>query len=177
MLGFFGFSIFTIACATAKDTQTLMISRFFAGLFSASPVTLVPASLSDLFNNMHRGIAIASYTLAMFTGPYTAPFVAGYIAESYLGWRFVFYIPAFVSFFNTALLVLFARETYAPIVLVHKAALLRRPRSASDVFWMRLSTTSCWGIGCEFCTQEALRLLELFQGRPPECSLHDPLRA
>lgn len=126
VLGFFGFSIFTIACATAKDTQTLMISRFFAGLFAASPVTLVPASLSDLFNNMHRGIAIASYTLAMFTGPYTAPFVAGYIAESYLGWRFVFYIPAFVSFFNTALLVLFARETYAPIVLVHKAALLRR---------------------------------------------------
>lgn len=59
VLGFFGFSIFTIACATAKDTQTLMLGRFFAGLFAASPVTLVPASLSDLFNNIHRGIAIA----------------------------------------------------------------------------------------------------------------------
>lgn len=126
VMGFLGFSIFTIACATAKDTQTLMLCRFFAGLFAASPVTLVPASLSDLFNNMHRGIAIASYTLAMFIGPYIAPFVAGYIANSYLGWRFVFYIPAFVSFFNTGLLVLFARETYAPVVLVHKAALIRR---------------------------------------------------
>ena len=126
VLGFFGFSIFTIACATAKDTQTLMLGRFFAGLFAASPVTLVPASLSDLFNNIHRGIAIAMYTLAMFIGPYTAPFVAGYIAESYLGWRFVFYIPAFVSFFNTIMLVVLARETYAPVVLIHKASLIRR---------------------------------------------------
>lgn len=126
VLGFFGFSVFTIACATAKDTQTLMLCRFFSGLFAASPVTLVPASLSDLFNNVHRGIAIAMYTLAMFTGPYTAPFIAGYIANSYLGWRFVFYIPAFVSFFNTVMLVTLARETYAPVVLVHKAALIRR---------------------------------------------------
>jgi len=126
VVGFFGFSIFTIACATSKDTQTIMLCRFFAGLFAASPVTLVPASLSDLFNNTHRGIAIAMYTLAMFMGPYTAPFVTGYISYSYLGWRFVFYIPAFVSFFNVLLLITFARETYAPIVLVHKAGLLRR---------------------------------------------------
>ena len=126
VLGFFGFSIFAIATATAKDAQTLMLCRFFSGLFAASPVTLVPASLSDLFNNVHRGIAIAMYTLAMFTGPYTAPFIAGYIANSYLGWRFVFYIPAFVGFFNTLMLIVFARETYAPVVLVHKAAIIRR---------------------------------------------------
>ena len=126
VLGLFGFSIFAIATATAKDAQTLMLCRFFSGLCAASPVTLVPASLSDLFNNVHRGIAIAMYTLAMFTGPYTAPFITGYIANSYLGWRFVFYIPAFVGFFSTLILIVFARETYAPVVLVHKAAIIRR---------------------------------------------------
>ncbi|KAH8430246.1 MFS transporter [Aspergillus melleus] len=125
-IGTLGFSIFTIADATCKDTQTLMLGRFFAGLFAASPITLVPACLSDLFNATHRGAAIALYTLAMFTGPYTAPFIGGYTVTSYLGWRWALYIPAIVGFFNTLMLVCFARESYAPMVLVEKARLLRR---------------------------------------------------
>ena len=36
-IGMFGYSIFTIATATSKDVQTLMLTRFFAGFFSASP--------------------------------------------------------------------------------------------------------------------------------------------
>lgn len=126
LIGMFGFSIFAIACATSQDTQTLMLCRFFSGLFAASPVALVPASLSDLFNNTHRGIAIAMYTMAVFMGPFTAPFVAAFIAESYLGWRFTMYIPSFVGFFSLVMVAVFAKETYAPVILVHKAAILRR---------------------------------------------------
>lgn len=125
-MGMLGFSIFTIACATSKDTQTLMLSRFFSGFFAASPVALVPASLSDLFNNTHRGIAIAMYTMAVFMGPFTAPFISGFIASSYLGWRWTLYIPSFVGFFSLILMVFFSRETYAPVILVQKAAILRR---------------------------------------------------
>lgn len=126
IIGMLGFSIFTIACATAKDTQTVMLTRFFSGFFAASVIALVPASLSDLFNNHHRGIAIAMYTMSVFTGPFTAPFVGGFTAESYLGWRWTLYVPAFVGFFSLTLMALFAQETYAPVVLSHKAAILRR---------------------------------------------------
>ena len=126
LIGMFGFSIFSIACATSKDTQTVMICRFFSGFFAASPVALVPASLSDLFNNTHRGIAIAMYTMSVFTGPFTAPFIAAFIATSYLGWRFTMYIPAFVGFFAFVMLLIFSEGTYAPVVLVKKAAILRR---------------------------------------------------
>ena len=126
LIGLFGYSIFTIACAVSKDTQTLMICRFFGGFFSASPVALVPASLSDLFNNVHRGIAIAMYTMSVFMGPFTAPFIAAFISTSYLGWRFAMYIPAFVGFFCFVMLLIFSKETYAPVILVHKASILRR---------------------------------------------------
>ncbi|KAL4981219.1 major facilitator superfamily domain-containing protein [Aspergillus desertorum] len=126
LVGMLGFDIFTIATATAKDTQTVMLTRFFSGLFAASPIALVPASLSDLFNSHHRGIAIAVYTMSVFLGPYTAPFIGGYTAESYLGWRWTLYVPAIVGFFALGLLVIFAQETYAPIILVQKAAILRR---------------------------------------------------
>ncbi|BAE62327.1 unnamed protein product [Aspergillus oryzae RIB40] len=126
LIGMFGFDIFTIACATAKDTQTIMLTRFFAGFCAASVIALVPASLSDLFNNHHRGVAIAVYTMSVFTGPFTAPFIGGFTAESYLGWRWTFYIPAFVGFFSLILMALFAQETYVPVVLMQKAAILRR---------------------------------------------------
>ncbi|PYH89612.1 MFS general substrate transporter [Aspergillus ellipticus CBS 707.79] len=126
LIGMFGFDIFTIATAVAKDTQTLMLSRFFSGFFAASIIALVPATLSDIFNNHQRGIAIAMYTVSVFTGPFTAPFIGGFMAESYLGWRWTLYLPAIVGFFSLALIALFTRETYAPIILVQKAAILRR---------------------------------------------------
>ncbi|KAE8154107.1 Alpha/Beta hydrolase protein [Aspergillus avenaceus] len=126
IIGMLGFDLFTIACATAKDTQTLMLTRFFSGFCAASIIALVPASLSDLFNNHHRGIAIAIYTMSVFTGPFTAPFIGGFTAESYLGWRWTLYVPAIVGFFSLALMALFAKETYAPIVLAQKASILRR---------------------------------------------------
>ncbi|RDW74272.1 MFS transporter [Aspergillus mulundensis] len=126
LVGMLGFDIFIIATATAKDTQTIMLTRFFSGLFAASLIALVPASLSDLFNSHHRGIAIAVYTMSVFLGPYTAPFVGGYTAESHLGWRWTLYVPAIVGFFALGLLVVCAQETYAPIILVQKAAILRR---------------------------------------------------
>ncbi|OJJ02109.1 hypothetical protein ASPVEDRAFT_133435 [Aspergillus versicolor CBS 583.65] len=126
LIGMLGFDIFIIATATAKDTQTIMLTRFFSGLFAASLIALVPASLSDLFASNHRGIAISVYTMSVFLGPYTAPFIGGYTADSYLGWRWTLYLPAIVGFFGLALLVVFAKETYAPIILVKKAAILRR---------------------------------------------------
>lgn len=47
----FAFSIFNIAVAVAKDLQTIMICRFFAGFFGSSPLTVVPGALADMFDN------------------------------------------------------------------------------------------------------------------------------
>ena len=47
----FGFAIFNIAVAVAKDLQTVMICRFFAGFFGSSPLTVVPSVLADRFDN------------------------------------------------------------------------------------------------------------------------------
>lgn len=44
----FGFSIFNIAVATAKDVQTIFISRFFGGFFGACPLTIVGAVFADM---------------------------------------------------------------------------------------------------------------------------------
>ena len=51
IIGGFGFAIFNTAVAVAKDYQTLMICRFFGGVFGSCPLTLCGAILADMFNN------------------------------------------------------------------------------------------------------------------------------
>ncbi|KAJ5936563.1 hypothetical protein N7466_003013 [Penicillium verhagenii] len=126
IVGMFGYSIFTIATATSKDVQTLMLTRFFAGFFSASPIAIVPAVYADIWNNKTRGVGIAIFAMAVFVGPFASPFVGGFITSSYLGWRWTMYISSFMGFFAVGLCLVFLKETYAPAVLVEKAITLRR---------------------------------------------------
>lgn len=51
IIGAFGFAIFNTAVAVAKDYQTLVISRFFAGIMGSCPLTLCGAVFADMFNN------------------------------------------------------------------------------------------------------------------------------
>ena len=72
----FGFSIFAIAVATAKDLQTIMLGRFFGGFFGSCPLAVVAAAFADMFNNKIRGLAVAVFAATVFMGPLMAPFVS-----------------------------------------------------------------------------------------------------
>ncbi|KAK9329386.1 major facilitator superfamily domain-containing protein [Lipomyces starkeyi] len=126
LLGVFGFSVFNLGVARAYDLQTIMICRFFGGFFGASCLAVVPATFSDIFTNEWRGTALVCFSAAVFCGPLIAPVVGGFIVNSYLGWRWSEYITMIWGFFCFALIVLFVEETYAPVILVRKAAKLRR---------------------------------------------------
>ena len=122
----FGFSIFTIAVAVAKDIQTVMICRFFSGLCGSSPLAIVAAVFADMFSNEVRGLAVAVFSATVFMGPLIAPCIGGFITQSYLGWRWTMYISSFMGFLTFGLLLFYLEETYPPVVLINKAAELRR---------------------------------------------------
>ena len=126
LIGMFGFTIFSIACATAKDLQTILISRFFGGVFASSPLAVVAAVFSDMFDNKTRGQAVTVFAMMVFTGPQFAPFIGGFISTSTLGWRFTEYICTILGAIAFVLDVWGMEETYPPVVLVEKAAMLRR---------------------------------------------------
>lgn len=128
-IAIFGSSIFTIGCAASKDIQTLIICRFFGGLFGASPLCVAPAVLSDLYDSTYRGMAISVYALTVFGGPFLAPVVGGFTTASYLGWRWALYLPAILGFSDFLFLLLLSQETFTPCILSKKAALLRRQTS------------------------------------------------
>lgn len=126
LLSSFGFSIFAVSVAVAKDLQTVFICRFFSGFFGACPLTCVGAVFADMFNNRQRGLAITVFSMTVFAGPLLAPFIGGFIDMSYLGWRWTEYITAIMGFLGLGLSLIFLEETYPPVILVNKAAELRR---------------------------------------------------
>ncbi|KAJ5587148.1 MFS general substrate transporter [Penicillium hispanicum] len=126
VIAMLGFGIFNTAVAVSKDLQTLMICRFFSGVFGSSPLAVVAAVFSDIYDNRTRGVAIAMFSSTVFLGPLIAPFIGGFINMSYLGWRWTAYIPAFMGYAAFVMNLFFLKESYPPVVLVSKAAELRR---------------------------------------------------
>ncbi|ODV88684.1 hypothetical protein CANCADRAFT_127309 [Tortispora caseinolytica NRRL Y-17796] len=120
------FNCFIFGAATAKDLQTLMICRFFAGFFGACPIAVVGAAFSDVFNNHQRGYSTIVFAAAVFIGPMLAPIVGGYIvANESLGWRWTCYITGIIGSAAMVQMIFLVRESYAPIILSRKAANLR----------------------------------------------------
>lgn len=126
LISMFGFTVFEFAVATAKDLQTIMICRFFGGFFGACPVAVVAAVFSDMFNNRIRGLAITVFAMTVFTGPLFASTVGGFIVQSSLGWRWTEYLTGIMGASALVANIFFMHETYPPVVLIGKAAELRR---------------------------------------------------
>jgi MFS transporter, DHA1 family, multidrug resistance protein len=95
-------------------------------MFGAAPLAVVAAVFSDMFDNKTRGLAITVFAMTVFTGPLLAPFIGGFIVESYLGWRWTEWLTAIMGFAAFFLNLFFLEETYPPVILVSKAAELRR---------------------------------------------------
>ncbi|KAI5295866.1 hypothetical protein KEM52_006673 [Ascosphaera acerosa] len=125
LIPYFIAAIFSFGTATAKDIQTLEITRFFTGFFAAAPVTNTGGVMGDIWSPEHRGAAIVGYAMAVIGGPMIGPIAGGAIVQSYLGWRWTEYITGIMQFFFLILDVLIIDESYPPKLLVKKAQRLR----------------------------------------------------
>jgi len=164
VLGSFGMCLFQFAVATGKDLQTIMICRFWGGFFGACPLTIVAAVFSDMFDSKTRGLAVTVFAIMVFSGPLLAPFIGGFIETSYLGWRWTEYLTGIMASLAFVLNLFFLRETYPPMILVEKAAELRR-------------RTKNWGIHAK---QEEIEvnfseLIEKNFSRPIRMLLFEPI--
>jgi MFS family permease len=104
----------------AKNIQTLLILRFFAGSFGSAPLTNSGGVIADMFPASHRGLAMCIFASAPFCGPTLGPIVGGFAAES-IGWRWV---EGITTIFTGVLWIIgsiIVPETYAPVLLKTRA--------------------------------------------------------
>ncbi|KAG5636686.1 hypothetical protein H0H81_007147 [Sphagnurus paluster] len=131
----FLYFIFTLPSALAKNAATLVVARQIAGIAAAAPMSNVGGTISDIWAIEDRGMPMALFSGTLFLGPCLGPVIGGWIGQ-YAGWRWIYWVLFIfvgVSFFFT----LFIPETFAPIILKHKAAKLRK--ETGDPSWNTLA--------------------------------------
>ncbi|KAF4434158.1 MFS multidrug transporter [Fusarium acutatum] len=125
LIPYFIAAVFSFGTATAKDIQTILITRFFSGLFGSAPVTIVGGVMADIWAPHQLGNAIVAYGVTIVGGPTLAPIIGGALCSSRLGWRWTEYLTGIVMMAQLAVDLLVIDESYAPILLARKAHKLR----------------------------------------------------
>ncbi|KAI0319813.1 MFS general substrate transporter [Amylostereum chailletii] len=118
------FSIYTLmhlGGALGQNVATILVTRFLAGTFGASPLTNAGGAIADMFSPRDRGMATAIYATAPYMGPVIGPIAGGYISETNLGWRFTFWMMFMIS-------------AYAPVLLQRRARQLQEQSGGEKYF-------------------------------------------
>ncbi|EHY52108.1 hypothetical protein HRR83_003328 [Exophiala dermatitidis] len=116
---------FVGATAGCKNIASLLVFRFLAGTFAASPLTNSGGVIADLFSTNKRGAATCLFAVAPFMGPVLGPIIGGFITIT-IGWRWV---QGFCCIFIGVVAIvgtILLPETYGPVLLRRKARQLSR---------------------------------------------------
>ncbi|KAB8228984.1 MFS transporter [Aspergillus alliaceus] len=119
------FLVFNIACAVSTNLAMFTVFRLIVGLMACTPLTLGAGFIYDLMPPQHRARALTIWTMGPLLGPVLGPVIGGYLAEG-AGWQWVFWLVTILSGVLTIACSAFVRETYAPVLLIRKAAALRK---------------------------------------------------
>lgn len=81
--------------------------------------------LGDVWRTEERGLSISLYTLITLLSPTLGPLLGGFITQ-YSSWRWTFWSISILGGVIQLAATLFLRETFPPVLLGRKAALLRK---------------------------------------------------
>ncbi|KAF4459860.1 polyamine transporter 4 [Fusarium albosuccineum] len=104
------FLVFMVAAGFAKSITTLVICRFFAGIFASPNINNASATILDYVEHRHRGASLGIYYSLPSLGSTLAPLIGGFIIRS-KGWRWTQWVAIIVTV-AFYIPVLFTRETY-----------------------------------------------------------------
>jgi DHA1 family multidrug resistance protein-like MFS transporter len=92
--------------------------------------------IADIWPPVGRGPATSLFTASVFLGPVLGPIIEGFILQSGVSWRWIFWVMMIFAGVCTLLIIPTLPETYAPVILSKKARRLRRqdPDLNKDVY-------------------------------------------
>lgn len=113
-------TVFGAASIGSQNIQTLLVLRFFAGVFGSSSIVNSAGVIADMFVAKERGLALMVYTSAPFLGPTIGPIAGGFVGQ-YGGWRWVDGMTVIFTGILWILGIVFVPETYTPYLLTRRA--------------------------------------------------------
>ncbi|PWY66713.1 MFS general substrate transporter [Aspergillus heteromorphus CBS 117.55] len=136
-ISYLGLAVFCAAATGSQNPWTLIILRFFAGSFGASPLTNAGGLIADVFPAEQRGLAMSVFAGSPFLGPTLGPIIGGFLGES-AGWKWVQGFLALFSGIIWLIQALLVPETYAPVLLRHRAAKLTSRSPTGAIYTSKL---------------------------------------
>lgn len=116
---------FNVGTAVAQNIETLLVLRFLGGTFGSSPFTNAGGVISDLFDSNERGLVSTLFAAAPSLGPALGPIIGGFMGMT-VGWRWIMGLLAIMSGVLWLMGSFLVPETYAPVLLQHRAAILSK---------------------------------------------------
>lgn len=127
-------NLWQIPCALAPNFATILISRFFGGLFSAGgSVTL--GMVADMWEPDDQQYAVAFIVFSSVGGSVLGPIAGGFI-QTYLDWRWIFWIQLIFGVVVQTLHFFVVPETRSAVILDNEA---KRQRKTGE--------SNVWGPG------------------------------
>jgi MFS family permease len=114
------FALFIMGSGFSKNIETLIILRFFAGLFGSPALSIGSATIADIWAVHERAIPMTVYVATPFMGPALGPLLGGY-ATMGKSWRWTAWVTLFVSVLCLAPIYMGMRETYKKSILQRRA--------------------------------------------------------
>ncbi|CAD6583670.1 MAG: hypothetical protein TREMPRED_003613 [Tremellales sp. Tagirdzhanova-0007] len=144
------YSLFSIGTALSQNMVSLVVLRFFCGVFGSSGPALGVATIADIWAPEERGRPLSIYAIGPMAGPVLGS-VIGYFLLLSGDWRWLFWTITILSMINLALFIVLTEETFASTiqkVLVYRAhhpldpstsvaSKISPKRILHDLGWMR----------------------------------------
>lgn len=124
-LAYTAFVFSQVPVGLAHDAQTVLIFRLLGGVAASGSSAIVGGLLSDIFEPVGLGTAIAIYSATTLIGPSVGGIIGGIVVESYLGWRWIVWLTMIQGLVFGVIGFVLLPETYVPVVLTRKAKQLR----------------------------------------------------
>ncbi|KAL2842038.1 major facilitator superfamily domain-containing protein [Aspergillus pseudoustus] len=131
LITFTGYFVFNFLCAFAPNLGALLTGRLLCGIFASAPLTNAPGLMSDIWNPIQRGNAMAVFAMMIVIGPALGPVISGFLQLT-KDWRWSFYVLLFLGAL-TECMVFTIPETLPSRILVNKLRKLKNEGAIRDI--------------------------------------------
>ncbi|KAJ5235578.1 Major facilitator superfamily domain general substrate transporter [Penicillium citrinum] len=126
------FVVWQIGCALAKNIETLIVCRLFAGIGGSACITLGAGVVADLFPIEMRGRATSIWSMGPLIGPVIGPIAGGFLGEE-VSWQWIFWLLLIAGGAMQLGIEILNKETYAPVLIKWKTAKLAKELGRTDL--------------------------------------------
>ncbi|KAH8129158.1 hypothetical protein ACSS6W_008536 [Trichoderma asperelloides] len=150
-------TLFLIGAAVSKGIASVVICRFFAGVFGSPALSVGGGTMADMWPPARRGPSTALFVMAPFMGPCIAPIIGGFVIER-LNWRWLEWVSVFWGV-ATCIFALGMSETYK------KTILERDPKRQIPSSRIKIPTLS-WSAIHKWASESLVRPMQLLLTEP-----------